>query len=73
MLNIDSLRFPRYELPASLEPLRREVRAFLADVLAPYSALVRSNTWDATSSSRRRSRPVRRSASTGSRIVRAGP
>lgn len=46
MLNIDSLRFPRYELPAALEPLRQEVRAFLGETLKPYSSLVRSNTWD---------------------------
>ncbi len=46
MLNIDRLRFPRQPLPETLEPLRREVRAFLAEALAPYSALTRSNTWD---------------------------
>lgn len=46
MLNLDSLRFPRHALPSALEELRREVRAFLADALVPYSAVVRSNTWD---------------------------
>src|SRR5690606_8681689 len=46
MLNIERLRFPRYPLPPTLEPLRQEVRAFLDETLAPYSALVRSNTWD---------------------------
>ena len=29
MLNIESLRFPSYELPPALDELRREVRAFL--------------------------------------------
>lgn len=46
MLNLESLRFPSYELPAALDDLRREVRAFLEESLKPYSALVRSNTWD---------------------------
>jgi len=46
MLNIESLRFPRYEQPASLAPLREEVRAFLDESLKAYSPLVRSNTWD---------------------------
>ncbi len=46
MLNIESLRFPRYEQPDSLAPLRAEVRAFLDDTLKAYSPLVRSNTWD---------------------------
>ncbi|MBI4694897.1 MAG: acyl-CoA dehydrogenase family protein [Gammaproteobacteria bacterium] len=45
-MNIENLRFPRFELPAELEDLRREVRDFLATALAPYSQLVRSNTWD---------------------------
>lgn len=45
-MNIDTLRFPRYELPASLEPLRREVRAFLAEELAAYAPVTRSFTWD---------------------------
>ena len=46
MLSIESLRFPRYALPASLDSLRQEVRAFLATALKAYSPLVRSNTWD---------------------------
>lgn len=46
MLNLESLRFPSYELPAALDDLRRDVRAFLEETLKPYSALVRSNTWD---------------------------
>ncbi|MSQ68353.1 MAG: acyl-CoA dehydrogenase [Gammaproteobacteria bacterium] len=46
MLNLESLRFPRYELPASLDALRQEVRAFLDTALTRYSPLVRSNTWD---------------------------
>ena len=46
MLNIESLRFPRYEQPASLAPLREEVRACLDESLKAYSPLVRSNTWD---------------------------
>ena len=46
MLNLESLRFPSYELPSALDDLRREVRAFLETSLKPYSALVRSNTWD---------------------------
>jgi alkylation response protein AidB-like acyl-CoA dehydrogenase len=46
MLSIESLRFPRYELPASLNSLRQEVRAFLETALKAYSPLVRSNTWD---------------------------
>jgi alkylation response protein AidB-like acyl-CoA dehydrogenase len=45
-MNIENLRFPRFEFPAELEHLRREVRDFLATALAPYSQLVRSNTWD---------------------------
>lgn len=45
-MNIDTLRFPRYELPASLEPLRHEVRAFLAEELANYTPVTRSFTWD---------------------------
>lgn len=46
MLNIENLRFPRYELPTSLAPLRSEVRAFLDEELKAYSPLIRSNTWD---------------------------
>lgn len=46
MLNIDTLRFPPCEPPATLEPLRAEVRAFLADELKRYSPLVRSHSWD---------------------------
>lgn len=46
MMNIDTLRFPRYELPESLAPLREEVREFLRQELAAYTPLTRSNTWD---------------------------
>jgi Acyl-CoA dehydrogenase, N-terminal domain/Acyl-CoA dehydrogenase, middle domain len=46
MLNLDTLRFPRFELPTSLEPLRAEVREFLQTELKHYSPLVRSNSWD---------------------------
>lgn len=45
-MNIENLRFPRFEFPPELETLRREVREFLATALAPYSPVVRSNTWD---------------------------
>ncbi|MBI2799661.1 MAG: acyl-CoA dehydrogenase family protein [Gammaproteobacteria bacterium] len=45
-MNLDALRFPRHELPTNLEPLRSDVRAFLAAELKGYSPLVRSNSWD---------------------------
>ncbi|MGE0338160.1 MAG: acyl-CoA dehydrogenase family protein, partial [Gammaproteobacteria bacterium] len=45
-MNIDTLRFPRYELPAALAPLRQEVREFLAEELAAYRPVTRSFTWD---------------------------
>ena len=45
-MNIDTLRFPHYELPDTLEPLRREVRDFLATEMAAYNAVTRSNSWD---------------------------
>ncbi|MSR13802.1 MAG: acyl-CoA dehydrogenase [Gammaproteobacteria bacterium] len=46
MLNLNSLRFPRFEFPADLAPLRAEVREFLAQELEHYSPLVRSYSWD---------------------------
>ena len=45
-MNIDTLRFPHYELPDTLEPLRREVRDFLATEMAACNAVTRSNSWD---------------------------
>ena len=45
-MNIDTLRFPHYELPDTLEPLRREVRDFLATEMPAYNAVTRSNSWD---------------------------
>lgn len=47
-MNIENLRFPHYELPASLTPLREEVRAFLREELGAYRPVVRSNSWDGT-------------------------
>jgi len=47
-MNLDTLRFPPYELPASLAPLRAEVREFLKTELGAYRPVVRSNTWDGT-------------------------
>ncbi len=46
MLNIQNLRFPHYELPTTLGPLRQEVRAFLASALADHTPHTRSSTWD---------------------------
>ena len=45
-MNIDTLRFPHYESPDTLEPLRREVRDFLATEMPAYNAVTRSNSWD---------------------------
>ncbi len=45
-MNIETLRFPHFELPDDLKALRREVRAFLDQELKAYSPLERSNTWD---------------------------
>lgn len=47
MTAINSLRFEPYELPGHLELLRKEVRTFLQTECAPFSALYRSNSWDA--------------------------
>jgi alkylation response protein AidB-like acyl-CoA dehydrogenase len=46
-MNIDGLRFEPYELPANLAPLRAEVREFLGAEIKNFSAVHRSNTWDA--------------------------
>ena len=45
-MNIESLRFPHFELPDELTALRGEVRAFLDQELKAYSPLERSNSWD---------------------------
>lgn len=45
-MNIESLRFPPYAIPAAVEPLRREVRAFLTEELATYKPVTRSFSWD---------------------------
>ncbi len=45
-LNLETMRFPRYDTPPSLSGLRAEVRAFLDEELASYQAVTRSNTWD---------------------------
>ena len=43
----DKLRFEPCTLPATLEPLRAEVRAFLADTLDGMSVVKRSHSWEA--------------------------
>ncbi len=45
-LQLDSLRFEPFELPAGLAPLRAEVREFLRSECAGFSAVHRSNSWD---------------------------
>ena len=45
-MNIESLRFPHFELPDELTALRSEVRAFLDQELKAYSPLECSNSWD---------------------------
>lgn len=44
---LEQLRFAPYEMPASLDALRAEVRAFLAEECRHFSAVHRSNSWDA--------------------------
>jgi alkylation response protein AidB-like acyl-CoA dehydrogenase len=46
-MNLENLRFEPYDLPGSLTPFRREVRAFLTEKCKEYSAVHQSNTWDA--------------------------
>jgi alkylation response protein AidB-like acyl-CoA dehydrogenase len=46
-MNLDGLRFEPYELPASLAPLRAEVREFLASEIKNFTPVHRSNSWDA--------------------------
>jgi len=43
----DKIRFEPSPLPAELDELRREVRAFLEETLADYPAAVRSHSWEA--------------------------
>jgi alkylation response protein AidB-like acyl-CoA dehydrogenase len=43
----DKLRFEPCTLPTALEPLRAEVRAFLAETLAGMSVVKRSHSWEA--------------------------
>ena len=43
----DKLRFDPCELPADLQSLRQEVRAFLANELQDYSVVKRSHSWEA--------------------------
>ena len=44
---IDALRFEPYELPKSLAPLRAQVREFLRTECTKFTAVHRSNSWDA--------------------------
>ena len=43
----DKLRFEPTALPASLEALRAEVRAFLKEALADVPVVKRSHSWEA--------------------------
>ena len=43
----DKLRFDPCELPADLQSLRQEVRAFLTNELQDYSVVKRSHSWEA--------------------------
>jgi alkylation response protein AidB-like acyl-CoA dehydrogenase len=43
----DKIRFEPSALPAGLDELRRDVRAFLEETLAGYSPAVRSHSWEA--------------------------
>jgi alkylation response protein AidB-like acyl-CoA dehydrogenase len=46
-MQLDALRFEPYELPDSLTPLREELREFLRTECKNFTAVHRSNSWDA--------------------------